>query len=132
MEAYEAYKIYHALKLHFNSDYDYNKYHGKAKVTVDSYLKRKDKPFFAKVARKYLTPENTKNFFISNFIVNPKGWVGNFNEQNYDDYRKRNQSLKYNYKNELSELFQKISVFDELFHVTFLNYVGFARKHMGS
>ena len=49
MEAYEAYKIYHALKLHFNSDYDYNKYHGKAKVTVDSYLKRKDKPFFAKV-----------------------------------------------------------------------------------
>ena len=80
MEAYEAYKIYHALKLHFNSDYDYNKYNGKAKVTVDSYLKRKDKPFFAKVARKYMTPENTKNFFISNFIVNPKGWVGNFNE----------------------------------------------------
>ena len=117
MEAYEAYKIYHALKLHFNSDYDYNKYHGKAKVTVDSYLKRKDKPFFAKVARKYLTPENTKNFFISNFIINPKGWVGNFNEQNYDDYRKRNQSLKYNYINELHELFQKISVFDELFHV---------------
>ena len=87
MEAYEAYKIYHALKLHFNSDYDYNKYNGKAKVTVDSYLKRKDRPFFAKVARKYLTSENTKNFFISN------------------------------YKNEIAELFQKISVFDELFHV---------------
>ena len=72
MEAYEAYKIYHALKLHFNSDYDYTKYNGKAKVTVDSYLKRKDRPFFAKVARKYITPENTKNFFVSNFIVNPK------------------------------------------------------------
>ena len=25
--------------------------------------------------------------------------------------------MKYNYKNELAELFQKISVFDELFHV---------------
>ena len=86
MEAYEAYKIYHALKLHFNSDYDYTKYNGKAKVTVASYLKRKD-------------------------------WVGNFSEQNYDEYRKRNQSLKYNYKNEIAELFQKISVFDELFHV---------------
>ena len=45
MEAYEAYKIYHALKLHFNSDYDYTKYNGKAKVTVDSYLKRKDRTF---------------------------------------------------------------------------------------
>ena len=44
----------------------------KPKVTVDSYLKRKDRPFFAKVARKYITPENTKNFFVSNFIVNPK------------------------------------------------------------
>ena len=120
MEAYEAYKIYHALKLHFNSDYDYTKYNGKAKVTVDSYLKRKDRPFFAKVARKYLTTENTKNFFISNFIVNPKGWVGNFNEQNYADYRKRNQSLKYNYKNEIAELFQKISVFDELLLKQFL------------
>ncbi len=105
MEAFEAYKIYHALKLHFTSDYDYTKYHGKAKVTVDSYLKRKDRPFFAKVARKYMTPDNTKNFFISNFIVNPKGWVGNFNEENYADYRKRNQSLKYNYRNELHELF---------------------------
>ena len=69
MEAFEAYKIYHALKLHFTSDYDYAKYNGKAKVTVDSYLKRKDRPFFAKVARKYMTTENTKNFFISNFIV---------------------------------------------------------------
>jgi len=68
MEAFEAYKIYHALKLHFTSDYDYTKYHGKAKVTVDSYLKRKDRPFFAKVARKYMTPDNTKNFFgVINF-----------------------------------------------------------------
>ena len=66
MEAYDAYKIYHALKLHFNSEYDYNKYNGKAKVTVDSYLKRKDKPFFARVARKYLTSHNTKEFFVSN------------------------------------------------------------------
>ena len=115
MEAFEAYKIYHALKLHFNSDYDYTKYNGKAKVTVDSYLKRKDRPFFAKVARKYLTPDNTKNFFISNFIVNPKGWVGNFNEENYLNWKKRNQSLKYNYKSELVELFHKVESFDEIF-----------------
>ena len=54
MEAYDAYKIYHALKLHFNSEYDYNKYNGKAKVTVDSYLKEKDKPFFAKSSNEIL------------------------------------------------------------------------------
>jgi len=117
MEAFDAYKIYHALKLHFNSDYDYTKYHGKAKVTVNSYLKRKDRPFFAKVARKYISEENVTKFFISNFIKDPKSWVGNFSEQNYSDYRKRIESLKYNYKNDLNELFKNITVFDELFHV---------------
>ena len=117
MEAYDAYKIYHALKLHFNSEYDYNKYNGKAKVTVDSYLKRRDKPFFARVARKYLTPHNTKEFFVSNFIVNPKGWVGDFNEQNHADYRKRVESLGYNYQNELLELFAKVKKFDDIFYV---------------
>ena len=114
MEAYDAYKIYHALKLHFTSDYDYNKYNGKANVSVDSFLKRNDRPFFGKVARKY--KDDTKDFFISNFIVNPKGWVGNFNDENYLNWKKRNQSLKYNYKSELVELFHKVSTFDEIFH----------------
>ena len=52
MEAYDAYKIYHALKLHFTSNYDYTKYNGKANASVDSFLKRNDRPFFGKVARK--------------------------------------------------------------------------------
>ena len=114
MEAYDAYKIYHALKLHFTSNYDYSKYHGKTKVSVDSFLKRNDRPFFGKVARTY--KDDTKDFFISNFIVNPKGWVGNFNDENYLNWKKRNQSLKYNYKSELVELFHKVEAFDEIFH----------------
>lgn len=113
MEAYDAYKIYHALKLHFTSNYDYAKYHGKANVSVDSFLKRKDRPFFGRVARKY--KDDTKDFFISNFIVNPKGWVGNFNDENYLNWKKRNQSLKYNYKSELTELFNKVETFDDIF-----------------
>ena len=114
MEAYDAYKIYHALKLHFTSDYDYNKYNGKANVSVDSFLKRNDRPFFGRVSRKY--KDDTKDFFISNFIVNPKGWVGNFNDENYLNWKKRNQSLKYNYKSELVELFHKVSTFVEILH----------------
>ena len=80
---------------------------------MDSFLKRNDRPFFGKVARKY--KDDTKDFFISNFIVNPKGWVGNFNEENYLNWKKRNQSLKYNYKSELVELFNKVESFDEMF-----------------
>ena len=64
MEAYDAYKIYIALKSHFNGDYDFVKYNGKTNVKVDSFLKRGDRPFFGRVARKYLTTENVKRFFI--------------------------------------------------------------------
>ena len=72
---------------------------------ANRFLKRKDRPFFAKVARKYITGENTKKFFISNFIKNPRGWIGDFNEENYVQYKKRIQSLRYNYTNELSEIY---------------------------
>ena len=81
MEAFDAYKIYMALKAHFNSDYDFNKYGGKTTVTKQSYLKRKDKFFFGRVARKY--KEQVKDFFISNFLVKEKGYIGSFNEDNY-------------------------------------------------
>ena len=101
------------MKFHFTTDYDYTKYNGKANASVYSFLKRNDRPFFGKVARKY--KDDTKDFFVSNFIVNPKGWVGNFNEENYLNWKKRNQSLKYNYKSELVELFHKVETFDEIF-----------------
>ena len=117
MEAYDAYKIYIALKSHFNGDYDFLKYNGKTNVKVDSFLKIGDRPFFGRVARKYLTSENVKRFYISNFLVNTKGWIGDFNEQNYVDYKKRIESLKYNYKNELQEILRKVKLLDEIFLV---------------
>ena len=40
MDAFDAYKVYIALKSHFNSDYDFNKYHGKTSVSLDSFLKK--------------------------------------------------------------------------------------------
>jgi len=113
MEAYDAYKIYHALKLHFTSDYDYVKYHGKANASVNSFLKRNDRPFFGRVARTY--KEETKDFFVSNFLVNPKGWVGQFSDENYVEYKKRIQSIKYNYKSDIQHLSMQTEKFDGLF-----------------
>ena len=50
MDAFNAFKIYMGLKAHFNSDYDFTKYGGKTRASKSSYLKRKDKHFFGKVA----------------------------------------------------------------------------------
>ena len=53
MEAWECYQMYLGLKLHFTTDYDYKKYSGKTSATKASFLKRRDRNFFAKTARKY-------------------------------------------------------------------------------
>jgi len=43
MTAFESYRVYSALKLHFTTDsYDYFKYNGKTKVTPENFEKRKD------------------------------------------------------------------------------------------
>ena len=115
MDAFDAYKVYIALKSHFNSDYDFNKYHGKTSVSLDSFLKRSDRHFFGKVGRKY--KDDTKEFFISNFINDPKGWIGNFTDSNYVEYCKRRQSLKYKYQNDLVDLLRKGKDIDNILSV---------------
>ena len=70
MEAWEAYQMYLGLKLHFTTDYDYTRYGGKTSASKASFLKRRDRNYFAKVARKY--NKETEDYFISNFVVSPK------------------------------------------------------------
>ena len=46
---------------------------GKTRSNKKSYLNRKDKHFFGRVSRKYI--EEVQDFFVSNFLVNEKGYV---------------------------------------------------------
>lgn len=113
MEAWEAYQMYLGLKLHFTTDYDYQRYGGKTSATKSSFLKRKDRLFFSRVTRKY--KEDTQEYFIANFIKSPKGWLGDFNETNYNEWKKYNQSLSYNFTNDMRFLFTQVDDFDSLF-----------------
>ena len=113
MEAFDAYRMYLGLKLHFTTDYDYVRYGGKTSASKASFLKRRDRNFFARVARKY--GESTQDYFISNFVCSPKGWLGDFNEDNYNKWMKHKQSLTYNFITDMSFLFSQISEFDEIF-----------------
>ena len=115
MDAFDAYKIYIALKSHFNSDYDINKYNGKTSVSLDSFLKRSDRSFFGRVGRKY--KDDTKEFFIANFITEPKGWIGNFDDVTYVEYQKRHQSLKYTFQNDIINLIRKGKNIDNVLNV---------------
>lgn len=101
---FNAYKTYVALKNHFTSDsYDYFKYNGKVRVKAESFLKRKDKFFFEKIENKY--KEDLVDFFVSNLVTDQSSWVGTMvgdkAERIFSEWKKKKQSLKYSFKEDM-------------------------------
>ena len=120
MMPFDAYKQYLSLKNHFTKEkYDYHKYCGKSRATVQSFYKRKDRFWFEKLARNKDDKEVIE-FFVSNFITctDPsKLWIGEMmreGEGRYTAWKKRNQSLTYIFKEEAEKLFND-SNFDSMF-----------------
>ena len=102
--------MYLSLKNHFTKDkYDFHKYCGKSRNSVQSFYKRKDRYFFEKLSRQK-TKEEIIDFFVSNFVSvsDPSTlWIGQLmreGEKNYIDWKKRNQSLTYNFKSEMEDI----------------------------
>lgn len=117
---FDAYREYLALKNHFTKDsYDYFKYCGKSRATVQSFYKRRDRFWFEKIARQK-TDQEVVDFFVSNFITctDPsKLWIGEMireGDQRYEEWKKKNQSLSYIFKQETQSLFEGKKV-DEVF-----------------
>jgi hypothetical protein len=116
----DAYRQYLALKNHFTKDsYDYHKYCGKSRATVQSFYKRKDRFWFEKVARQKSDQEIVE-FFVANFVSCPDPetlWIGEMikeGEERYTNWKRKVQSLSYVFKEESEELFGQTKV-DEVF-----------------
>ena len=110
MTPFDCYKTYLALKNHFTKpNYDYFKYCGRSRASVQSFHKRKDRYFFEKMSRQK-SDDEIKAYFVANFIqcTDPsKLWIGEIiasGEENYTNWQKRIQSLTYMFKTE-SEVF---------------------------
>ena len=109
MMPFDAYRCYLSLKNHFTKEkYDYHKYCGKSRATVQSFYKRKDRFWFEKLARQKDDKE-VVDFFVSNFITctDPsKLWIGEMmreGEVRYTSWKKRNQSLAYIFTQEIEK-----------------------------
>jgi hypothetical protein len=120
-EGLSAYMIYIAMKMHFNSNYDYIKYNGKTKINAESFLKRKDKFFFRKLSKKY-SKDELKDFFISTFVANDKKWVGNMvseeAEHTYAEWKKTQESLTYVFEQDIRTLNDTSDNFNSLFDLS--------------
>lgn len=105
-EAYNAYVFFIAIKKHFTDDkYDYIKYNGKIKASPQTFETKKDKFFYYKLSKR----KDYKEFVISNLIKNPNVWIGDLmndekHEAIYNDWLKKQQSLSYVFRTDLSEL----------------------------
>ena len=120
MTPFDCYKMYVSLKNHFTREtYDYHKYCGKSRASLQSFYKRKDRFWFEKISRQKSEKE-ILNFFVSNFVSsdNPQNlWIGEIiksGEKTYSDWIRRQQSLTYLFKEQSNELFSQIKLEDAL------------------
>jgi len=107
---FETYQTYLSMKSHFtNPKYDFVKYGGKSRATMASFNKRKDKYWFEKTSRKY-SDQEVVDFLLSNFVnaTNPQNlWIGeiiNSGERTYAEWKMRQQSLTYMFKEQSENL----------------------------
>ena len=117
IDPFESYKLYNALKLHFEQDgYDAFKYNFKTNVKPTSFLKRKDKYFFAKVARQY--ENDMMGYYVANF-KHGVSYVGEMinecGEENYKNHKRILESIHRHFSVDINILSEQKVGFEELF-----------------
>jgi hypothetical protein len=110
---YEAFGLYQAVKLHFTTDsYDFLKYGGKSRITVDVFENRKDKYHFYKLSRRLTNKDDLIMFLVANFVNSDGIWVGDLlMEESEAIYRQRQrviQSLSYIFENDCRKIFEGV------------------------
>jgi len=135
MSPFEVYSNFLAFKNHFTKkNYDYFKYCGKTRASLDSFHKRKDRFFFEKISRQK-NDEEIKSFFVANFAEcnDPERlWIGDIirnGEDTYSNWLKKSQSLTYLFKTEC-EVFISKENFENLFDCKNGNHPELLKKYL--
>lgn len=106
MDAFQVYKYYMALKLHFTTDkYDVIEQKGKVRASRQAFAKRKDLFSINKIAKTYSDKEIV-NFLIANFVSGDR-WGGLFDaeaKETYNEWKKRQEGLTYNFEKDLNNI----------------------------
>lgn len=107
MDAYEVYRLYMAIKLHFTTEsYDLKQTKGAIRDCSKSFAKRKDIMAFRKLAQKYSKKE-VIHFLVANFTRGDK-YGGIFDRQAEEAYQNwiiRQQKLGYIFSQDVSSMF---------------------------
>lgn len=103
-----VYKLYLAIKNHFNGRYDVIKYNWVMRVTEQAYQKRRDKYFFEKLSDKYTLKELTL-IFMSNLVANQDAWIGDISDADalvfYREYIGKLKRIKTIYEDDIKNIY---------------------------
>ncbi|AIX14394.1 loader of DNA helicase [Synechococcus phage ACG-2014a] len=122
MTGLEVYKMYLALKMHFTKDsYDYVKYRGKVSASEKSFEERRDRYFFKKLAAKY-EDHIIQDYFVANFMDEPKGYIQSFNINTYERWKVNKESFSYKFRQDVDNLLSNFQSpyqdkFDKIFTI---------------
>ena len=104
MDAYQAYRYYLALKLHFTTDSsDVIKHKGRVKSSRTAFAKHEH--VYNRIAKAYDDSEIV-NFLVSNFVAGNL-WGGVFDAESKDTYltwKKKVEGLSYTFKNDMQKI----------------------------
>ena len=129
MEPIDVYLMYCAMKAHFSkNNYNFHKYGGKTKVSRDSFWKRKDKYFFVKLAKKHDDRDSIQDYLVSNFIRDRRGYIANFNDENYKVWKDRKTDFYNIFFDELKPL---VKDFEPLFQTKNNNHPKLLKEFLG-
>lgn len=135
VDGFEVYKTYLGISRHFNSDsYDYHKYNGKVRCSIQSFYKNKNRFWFEKLGRKYSDKE-VLELFVSNYSNSEdisKIWIGNLVKEGeilYNQWKKKTQSLTYIFKTEIEDVFTDKD-FDVMFKIEGTRHPQIIKEHL--
>jgi len=115
------FKLYHSIRLHFSSNYDFFKYRGKTRKFGNLDQKR-GKNFIFRLEKKY--GNEFANFLVCMFTFHSKeNWrldqfIGVENEKIYDQWKSKMTSLPYYFEQDLNFLKDLNVPFNDMFKCT--------------
>jgi len=107
-----------AMTLHFNSERDYDafKFNFKGpRCKRETFEKNKNRFQFEKLARKYPHRNDIVLYSLAN-LLNDKKWIGDFTDSNFDKWKAKIQSLRYDFEQEWKHVIEETpyKTFDEM------------------
>jgi len=132
---FEVYKMYLALRMHFTKEhYDYQKYRGKVNASEKAFEERRDRYFFKKLATKY-DEAQVLNYFVANFMNDPRGYIKSFNDGHYERWKANQESFCYKFRQDVDLLLTYFEApyqdkFDKIFEVKEGSHPALLRRYL--